>query len=177
MKIISLGGIGGCDLATALRKLNQQTYPYDWLITTQSFIIKSFNNFNNFFIFNNSYVHDKKKLLEINKKAIILHDFINFNTEKQNLISKYKRRFERLNNTLNSNEKILFVRMYDNLDEKLNPLNYYDNILNREEEDINKWSDFIINISNSYNKNIYLLIISSNKQHINYNNAGNIIVY
>ena len=28
MKIISLGGIGGCDLATALRKLNQQTYPY-----------------------------------------------------------------------------------------------------------------------------------------------------
>ena len=41
MKIISLGGIGGCDLATALRKLNQQTYPYNWLITTQSFIIKS----------------------------------------------------------------------------------------------------------------------------------------
>jgi hypothetical protein len=37
MKIISLGGIGGCDLAEALRKLNQPTYPYDWLITTQSF--------------------------------------------------------------------------------------------------------------------------------------------
>ena len=42
MKIISLGGVGGCDLAQSLRDLNQPTYPYDWLITSQSFIIKSF---------------------------------------------------------------------------------------------------------------------------------------
>jgi hypothetical protein len=34
MKIISLGGIGGCELAKALRNLNQPAYPYDWMITT-----------------------------------------------------------------------------------------------------------------------------------------------
>ena len=77
MKIISLGGIGGCDLAQALRKLNQPAYPYDWLITTQSFIIKSFNDFNNFFVFHRYYVYNNNNLLVYNKKAIMLHDFNN----------------------------------------------------------------------------------------------------
>ena len=82
MKLISLGGIGGCDLAEALRKLNQPTYPYDWLITTQSFIIDSFNDFNSFFAFDAKYVYDTEKLLVYNKKAIMLHDFNNFALQK-----------------------------------------------------------------------------------------------
>ena len=77
MKIISLGGIGGCELATALRNLNQPTYPYDWLITTQTFIINSFNDINNFFVFDEKYVYNEK-LLVYDKKAIMLHDFNNF---------------------------------------------------------------------------------------------------
>ena len=48
MKLISLGGVGGCNLAFTLRKLNQPTYPYNWLITTQSFVIDSFLKFENF---------------------------------------------------------------------------------------------------------------------------------
>ncbi len=114
MKIISLGCVGGCDLAGSLRKLNQMTYPYDWLITTQSFIINSFDNINinNFFKFDNKYVYDRQLLLEENKKAIMLHDFNNFELEKENVMIKYTRRFERLNMDLNNGEDILFVRMY-----------------------------------------------------------------
>lgn len=191
MKIISLGGIGGCDLAQALRDLNQKTHPYDWLITTQSFIIDSFNNFNNFFIFDEKYVHDNNKLLVYNKKAIMLHDFINFTSEKEEVITKYKRRFERLNECLYDTDNILFVRIYDNLEELLVPTDYYNNILIRDDEDISKWESFIDNIQIKYNKKIKLLIITSRedicsktynhiimhftKAHKNHKNISNII--
>ena len=84
MKIISLGGIGGCDLAQALRNLNQTAHPYDWLITTQTFILQTFNNFDSFFIFDNAYIHvyNETFLLEKEKKAIMLHDFNNFFLQK-----------------------------------------------------------------------------------------------
>lgn len=162
MIIISLGGVGGCDLATALRNLNQLTHPYDWLITTQSFIISSFNNFDCFFDFNTKFVYDTKKLLTKNKKAIMLHDFNNFILEREKVVEKYKRRFERLNTNLNSSEDILFVRIYDNLEENLRPKNYYDNIFIREKEDLKKWNQFILFLRNKYShKSIKLLIISS----------------
>lgn len=169
MKIISLGGIGGCELAKALRKLNQPAYPYDWLITTQTFVINSFNDINKFFIFDKEYVYDESKLL-YDKKAIMLHDFNNFLLQKEEVITKYKRRFERLNESLISNEDILFVRIYDNLEEKLIPLNYYNDILIRDEEDIDLWNFFINSIQTKYKK-IKLLIIT-NKETINktYNN-------
>ena len=164
MIIISLGGIGGCDLATALRNLNQLTHPYDWLITTQSFIISSFNNFDLFFNFNTSYVYDREKLVTKNKKAIMLHDFKNFVLEREKVVEKYKRRFNRLNTNLNSNEDILFVRIYDNLEEELIPKSYYDNILIREKEDLKKWEEFISLLQNKYShKNIKLLIITNYK--------------
>jgi len=161
MKLISLGGIGGCDLAEALRKLNQPTYPYDWLITTQSFIIDSFNDFNKYFVFDEKYVYDTEKLLVYNKKAIMLHDFNNFALQKNEVMQKYERRFTRLNDALMSNDEILFVRIYDNLDEKLVPIDYYNNILSRDEEDIQKWEDFITCIENKYNKKAKLLVITS----------------
>jgi hypothetical protein len=69
MNIISLGGIGGCDIAQALRELNQPAYPYDWIISTQSFVINSFDNINNFFIFDEKYVYDNQKLIMYNKKS------------------------------------------------------------------------------------------------------------
>ena len=70
MKLISLGGIGGCDLAESLRSLHQEAYPYDWLITTQTFIINSFNDFNKFFVFDTSYIYNETNLLTVDKKAI-----------------------------------------------------------------------------------------------------------
>ena len=166
MKIISLGGVGGCELAKALRNLNQETYPYDWLITAQSFIIKSFNNINNFFVFDDYNVYDTHKLLDVNKKAIMLHDFHNFHIEKDIVIQKYKRRFERLNTVLRSNDSILFVRIYDNLEDKLVPLNYYDNIFTRDDENMIKWNDFIIDIQNTFNNNKIKLLVITNKQNL-----------
>jgi hypothetical protein len=176
MKIISLGGIGGCTLAQALRYLNQPSYPYDWLITTQSFIINSFNCLNNFFVFDEKYVYDDNKLLTYNKTAIMLHDFNNFFLQKEDVINKYKRRFQRLNDSLNSNEDILFVRIYDNLQEELIPKDYYKNILNRDEEDINKWDFFIQELQSKYNKKIRLLIIT-NRDDICNKMYNNIILY
>ena len=176
MKIISLGGIGGCNLAIALRNLNQQTYPYDWLITTQTFIINSFNDINNFFVFDEKYVYNDEKLLVYDKKAIMLHDFNNFFLQKEEVITKYKRRFERLNDSLNSNEDILFVRIYDNLQDKLEPYDYYNDILIRDEEDIQKWEFFINYIQIKYNKKIKLLIIT-NKEDICSKTYNNIILF
>lgn len=177
MIIISLGGIGGCDLATALRNLNQLTHPYDWLITTQSFVISSFDDFDLFFDFNKEYVYDTKKLLTKNKKAIMLHDFNNFDSEREKVMEKYKTRFNRLNANLNSNEDLLFVRIYDNLEEELSPKNYYDNILIREKEDLKKWEQFISSFQNKYShKNIKLLIITSCEDVCNME-FNNIIIY
>ena len=160
-KIVSLGGVGGCDLADALRKLNQETFPFDWLITSQSFVINSINSQENFFTFEDNYVYNRTMLLEKNNKAIMLHDFKNWTLDKQTVIDKYSRRFNRLNTLLNSNEDILFVRIFDNLLEPLEPSNFYDNIFIREEEQISIWNNFITNLRLKYSKNIHLLIISS----------------
>jgi hypothetical protein len=175
MNIISLGGVGGCELALSLRDLNQLTYPYDWLVTTQSFIFNSFNNFENFFSFEDKYVYQNTKLLDKNKKAVMLHDFNNFAEEKNIVIEKYKRRFERLETALNSSDNILFVRLYDNLEDYIS--SDYTNIFYREEEDINNWENFISDIKNKYNnKNIKLLIITNNEEICN-KNYNNIILY
>jgi len=176
MIIISLGGVGGCGLAEALRELNQHTYPYDWLITAQSFILQSFNNIANFFIFDSIYVYDTTKLLDKNKKAIMLHDFNNFDREKDTVLDKYKRRFDRLNNSLVSKEELLFVRKCDNLDVELVPPTYYNNIFDREEDDITKWNEFISHIRNKYNKKIKLLLITSDNRFSD-TTYENIIIY
>jgi len=144
MHIISLGGVGGCELAHALRTLGQPSYPYDWLITTQSFIIRSFNDFDQFFQFDEQYVFDTTKLLTADKSAIMLHDFHNFVVERDTVIAKYRRRFSRLNAALlDTTSDILFVRICDNLDNPLHPLEYYNSIFDRECEDINLWIRFI----------------------------------
>ena len=125
-------------------------------------------------MFDEKYVYNDA-LLVYDKKAIMLHDFNNFLLQKEGVITKYKRRFERLNESLNSNEDILFVRIYDNLEEELIPIDYYNNILIRDEEDIEKWEIFINYIQSKYNKKIKLLIITS-KENICSKTYNNIIV-
>jgi hypothetical protein len=127
-------------------------------------------------VFDEKYVYDDNKLLTYNKTAIMLHDFNNFFLQKEDVINKYKRRFQRLNDSLNSNEDILFVRIYDNLQEELIPKDYYKNILNRDEEDINKWEFFIQELQSKYNKKIRLLIIT-NREDICNKIYNNIILY
>ena len=131
MTVISLGGVGGCQIAGILRKLNYLTYPYDWLICAQSFVIDSFLYINNFFTYNNTYVYDTTKLISPKFNAIMLHDFNNYLLEEKNIINKYNRRFERLYNSLENKEPILFIRYIDNLSiplENMNQLIYGKNL-------------------------------------------------
>jgi hypothetical protein len=176
MKLISLGGIGGCDLAQALRELGQPSYPYDWIISTQSFVINSFNNFNNFFVFDERYVWNYCHLCVNNKNALMLHDFNNLNDftlKKEELIAKYKRRFQRVNDCLHGDEEILFVRIYDNLQDQINS---YNDVLIRDNENVEQWESFINSIQIKYNKKIKLLIIT-NKKDICTKTYDNIIMH
>ena len=167
MEIISLGGVGGCQLATTLRMLNYPAYPYDWLITSQSFIIHSFDNIDHFFTFEHPYVYRDTYLLDINKRAIMLHDFTDFESQKVDTIEKYKRRFHRLHDTLLSDKKILFVRVLENINEQLYPLEFYDSIYVREEEDISLWERFIQHVIDTYHCSCHLLLITNEHKYSN----------
>lgn len=178
MHIISLGGVGGCELAHALRTLGQPSYPYDWLITTQSFIIRSFNDFDQFFQFDEQYVFDTTKLLTADKSAIMLHDFHNFVVERDTVIAKYRRRFSRLNAALlDTTSDILFVRICDNLDNPLHPLEYYNSIFDRECEDINLWIRFIDTRFIDTNRRIRILCITNQSNIIDSKDSRVIIRY
>lgn len=164
-EIISLGGVGGCDITGALRELNCMSYPYSWIVSSQSFVIKSFNNFDNFFDFDTKYLHPTHNsiIYTPDKSAVMLHDFSNLHNidEKNNVIEKYKRRFDRLNNTLLNNNKLLLIRLPDNLKSPMLPYGLYDNIYIREEEDLVLWNNFFTNLCNTYpSKEIHLLIIT-----------------
>ena len=161
MEIISVGGVGGCQLASALRMHHYPAYPYDWLITSQSFIINSFDHMEHFFTFDDAYVYQNKYLLHKNKSAIMLHDFTNFETQKMDTIEKYKRRFDRLHTALTSDKKILLVRVLENMTEILYPLEFYDTIYVREEEDLVLWEKFIQRIRDTYHCDCHLLLISN----------------
>jgi Putative papain-like cysteine peptidase (DUF1796) len=156
MEIISLGGVGGCQLATTLREHNYPAYPYDWLITTQSFIIDSFDNIDNFFIFDNAYVCKDIYLLDRHKRAIMLHDFTHFETQKVSTIEKYTRRFHRLHEALTSGKKILFVRLMDNLNVDASD----STMITREEENISLWELFIQHVIDTYKCPCHLLLIT-----------------
>ena len=152
------------------------------MITIQSFVLNSFNNFENFFTFDEKYLYDNTNLVDKDNKAVMIHDLKaqNFILEKDKVIEKYKRRFNRLNDDLNRNNNILFVRVCDNLNERLLPLNTYETFLVREEEDIQKWEKFIFDINIKYNndnkKKIKLLIIT-NIEDICKKSYNNIIMY
>jgi hypothetical protein len=158
---ISLGGVGGCNLAAALRRLDQPAYPYDWIYSNQSFVLRSFNDFNAFFTFDPKYVYDRTKLLDKDKGGILLHDFTDFCEHSNAVIERYKRRFARLKDALESRTPILFIRVGDDLKKPLSPLHYYDEIFVREEESICAYSELMTKLSALFNKKCSILYISS----------------
>jgi hypothetical protein len=161
INIISLGGSGGCPLAYVLRELNQPTYPYNWLITTQSFVIDSFFDESKFFSFESKYVYNKTYLLDRNKKAIMLHDFKDFKKQSDGVIDKYKRRFDRVRTSLNDDKEVLFVRLVDDVNGRTDTTGFYDKIFIRDDEDVKKWEEFMNRINETYEKQMSLLLISS----------------
>jgi hypothetical protein len=171
MKVISLGGVGGCELAQSLRSIGYETYPYDWLNATQSFVLRSFNDINKFFVFDERNVYKGTYLLDRDKGGIISHDFENFAIQKNEVIQKYTRRFNRLNEALESDEEILFIRLYDNLDEPQLPLRFYDSIFSRDQESIELWNSFITGLGEKYKKRIRLLVLTNREISSHYENV------
>lgn len=156
LEIISLGGMSGCIIAEKLRLLGYRAYPYDWIIATQSFVIDSFLNFDNFFNFDNEYVKEGIYLTHKDRKALILHDFTNFDNEKGSVIEKYHRRFNRIKESINNFKNILLIRLME--DDYYTPNRHFD----REIEDISKWNDFLVNIQNKYSNTTFHLLLLTN---------------
>lgn len=174
MKLISLGGVGGCNLAFALRKLNQPTYPYNWLISTQSFVIDSFLKFDNFFEIDERYLHTNTTLLNKNKTAIMLHDFKKF--DKIVVTDKFQRRYNRLKDAMQSSEDVLFIRAMDDLDVPMIPRGTYDEIFKREEDNIQLWSEFLNQQQNKFDKEIKMLLLAHNEKLVKPTNNPNLFV-
>lgn len=174
MKLISLGGVGGCNLAFALRKLNQPTYPYNWLITTQSFVIDSFLKFENFFEIDEEYLHGKQTLLNKNRTAIMLHDFKKF--DKNEVTDKFKRRYSRLKDAMQSSEGVLFIRAMEDLEAPMIPNGKYDDIFKREKDEIHLWDKFLNEQQNKFNKEIKMLLLAHNEELVKPTNNPNLFI-
>jgi hypothetical protein len=160
-RMINIGGIGSCVLSGVLRNLKHPCYPYDNNCTYQSALIDSFLNMKSLFIFDIMYymkfpVHIKKVLKNNNNTAWDIHYFKkSFYDDVNHVKCMYERRMIRLNETLNSNDNKLLIRMMHTLD------NCYPEEVNLhvEKDDIDKWIVFYNTIKEKYS-NIKLILIS-----------------
>jgi len=192
LKLISLGGCGGCGIRMEIEKIkNQPSYPYDWIICSQNFVMNSFFDYtkfinfvkNNFNISHPYHYNENTNVVD----GIAIHDKYGYITYE-----KYKKRFERLHETIsNKSNKIVFIRLLTDSDNiahviysKINKSMqgyYYDDysyqlipnqhiIQTLEVIDsfkdqscqINKWIDFMTNITTHFdNKNCTLILISN----------------
>lgn len=166
MKIISLGGVGGCIITQAVQKFiyDQERYPYDWLLANQSFVIRTLLDNSTWFDFEDEteFHHNNYEFSIKERDGMIVHDFSsyeNYKNQRNTVKETYKRRFDRLNQIFQSNEPIMFVRITNNT-----PMN--DNWIGRFEsvpDDIPKWFDFIQNLEQTYKKPVYLCIVTMNQ--------------
>lgn len=161
MILINLGGVGGCVITDAINSLipgqeGQARYPYDWLVSNQTFVIESFLNIDKFFDFNDETQLRDHHFLIKSKNAFSAHDFKDYNKDKEIIKAKYERRFARLQDAMDSKEPILFIRILDH--EPPHP--EWHDIFITESESIPRWIEFVNNLASKFNKNIFLLILS-----------------
>ena len=173
---INLGGLGGCAISEALSLLNldKGRSPFDWIHSTQDFVMSVFNDKNNYFIFEEKYV-EGQYLINNKLNGLILHDFYNledFKLKKPNLIEKYNRRLERL---LNNNDNCIFIRyMIVNNEEKYNVFNQTKSIIFKAQKDsMEEWINFI----KLYKNSSIILIMNNIKNFNSYKLSDNIFLY
>ena len=113
MIIVNLGGYGGCMLTTVIRKFNQPAYPFDWNITSQSFVTKCIaSGGKHFFDFNIRYLRDGF-LLSPDNDAFLFHEYARVEpwwVENDEVRTTYQRRLHRLLSVFYSTDEILFCR-------------------------------------------------------------------
>lgn len=168
---VSLAGVGGCSISKALRSLGQNGYPFDWLIARQDFVISAIeSNGKHFFDFDNPQrLHGDTVITTTDNNALSIHDFKNnWLIEKDDVKKKYKRRWMRLNNILNSiqqsqsPQKIIFIRSFLDMDEPIESI--YDNIFLRREENVKLWEEFLCRLKEKNpNKEMDIIILTSRK--------------
>jgi hypothetical protein len=111
-RIISIGQ--DCGVAGSLREklYKDSSYPFDWNVTNLKFIKESFNSkFKNFETIFDECITSGSGSLKFKNDIYFYHDDKKVN---ENLKKKYLRRTVRLNNLLNQNKKILFIRKCKN---------------------------------------------------------------
>lgn len=168
---VSLAGVGGCSISKALRSLGQNALPFDWLIARQDFVISAIESDGlSFFDFSNpERLHGETIITTSDNNALSIHDFKkNWTLEKEDVQKKYKRRWMRFHDILNSRQKqqtprkIIFVRSFLDMDEPIESI--YDNIFVRREENIQIWEDFIYRLKNKNpDMEMDIIIITSRK--------------
>jgi hypothetical protein len=184
LKIISLGGAGGCGIRMKTKKIkNNPTFIYDWIVCSQDFIIKSFFDYSHFIKFDNNdmnmkypyHYNDELEYID----AIAIHADFNL---KNNYI--FMNRFEKLQETMKKNKIVLIRYLIDEnnpvdifYSKDINNIGFYsDNIKNIPNEikntysktslklyqdNIEKWCKFQKNIINHYNNKDIILILFS----------------
>lgn len=158
MKIINLGGHGGCVLTEIIKKLlpNQLRYPFDWLMTNQSFVINSFMDFNKSFDFDRLDLAVNNSLYSPDKHGLSIHDYVgNYINHKEIIKQRYQRRYKRLEEAMNESDDIIFIResrMWK--DWGTHP------IMKAEKEDFHKWVLFMDNLQ-KIKPNIKLIIFTN----------------
>ena len=166
MKIISAGGVGGCDITQAIQRIFTELprYPYDWFLTNQSFIIRTISKIDTKQFIDFS---DKTKIhgneVHVDELDVLsVHDLPDSYDEEiiQKIKDKYQRRLERLTDALVSDEPILFVRLANNTETSPNWKNRFHSV----RDDFSKWVEFIKYLNMYYKKPIYLLVITMNEK-------------
>ena len=166
MKIINLGGVGGCVITQAIQQfiLDQERYPYDWLLANHSFVIRTLLDNGVFFDLDDEaeFHHNNFEFSIKERDGMIVHDFHSYEhymNDRHVVKEMYKRRFDRLNFALASNEPILFVRMSNHT-----PMcdNWKDRFESRT-DNLNEWFDFIAYLEKYFEKPIYLLIVTTDQ--------------
>jgi len=166
MKIINLGGLGGCLVTQAVQQFisNQERYPYDWIMANQSFVLRTLLNNKAFFdLDDESEFHPDNFEFSIKERdGLIVHDFHSYEhymNDRNVVKDTYTRRFDRLNLALASNEPILFIRMANHTPTSESWKGRFEG----QPDNLNMWFDFIAYLERRFNKPIYLLIVTTDQ--------------
>ena len=170
MKIISLGGVGGCDIPQSIQRIIPPIrHPYDWILANQTFVMRTLINNNDFFNFTDKTKIIGKTVFVNELDGMSVHDFPdtidedNYDIITDSINKKYNRRFARLNEALNYDEPILFIRIANNMPQ----IKEWDNIFNSVPDNFQKWVEFIQYLNDFFKKPIYLLIFTNNEEEYN----------
>ena len=185
IKFISLGGGGACGIRMKIEKiLNQPSYIYDWLVSSQDFIIDTIFDYKNFIDFSNTMNMNIQHPYHFNLDKNYIDAFaLHHNFEKKNKLI-FENRFNRLQDTLKNYKCVLIRLMIDKNNDacivyskNINNIEHYtdnNNKFNDKYElktsfknyvdEIDKWQTFYKNITTFYKNNDIILILFGGKK-------------